>query len=1220
MKFHNFKPYAKYGLFLMLVISLAGTASAATGHSGGIALSWDDAMSVNPCYENIQLFQKYNATCTINVNSNDLSTYAGATTNLSALHNTYGWEVAAHGYNHEDAVAYLNNYTSDVWLNQEIIPNIKALTGYGYPYSFAYPYGSRNETTDALLAQYFRTLRTSDFDTMNDSAFVNATPAVYYKWDDTPLVYGVEIDDNTGVSLESIKSGIDYAIQNEYVLVLYGHTITPTVTGDYQTSTSKLEEILNYTYQKGGKFYHLGELGNSSWVQPSIPSNVTGNVTANFTVSKDNVVVGENVTFVDYSVNQTSELLDFGDGSTSTTADVTHVYTAPGTYTATLTAINSVSNDSMTRIITVVTGHNGGIALSWDDVENIDPCYENLQTFNKYNATSTVNLNSLSGIPQSRKDNLTALHNNGWEIAAHGYNHVDSVVFLNNHTSQELLDQEITPNIAELRGYGYSVYSFAYPYGSQNDTTDALLAPYFRTLRTTNFGTVNVNESAAYYKWDNATLVYAIEIDDQSNVSLESIKYGIDEAIKYGYVLVLYGHKITPTVTGEYQTSTSRLDSILNYTYQKGGKFYHMGDLGNSAWVQPSIPSDLIANFTVSKDNVVVGENVTFVDYSINQTSELLDFGDGSNSSTANVNHAYTAPGTYTATLTVRNGTSSQSMSKTITVVTGHKGGIALSWDDVQNVDLCYQNINMFKQYNATCTMSVNKLSGWGEGTINNLTALHNNGWEIAAHGYNHEDPIAFINAHNSQEWLDQEILPNIAETTGYGYPYSFAYPYGNRNETTDALLAPYFRTLRATAWIGTNNINQTPEAYYKWDNAALVYGVEIDDQTGASLESIKYGIDDAIKYGYVLVLYGHTITPTVTGDYQTSTSKLDSILNYTYQKGGKFYHMGDLGNSSWVQPSISYNVTANFISNPTTGFAPLNVAFTDTSTGLPTSWSWDFGDGATSTEQNPTHIYSAAGTYTAKLTVSNANSTSSKTAPIIVDRKSNPSSGGGGGGGGSPEPAKNIEVKELSQAFVTNGKSVQFNFTKNATCVVYLGFDAKKTAGKTTAIVEQLKNKSTLVSGLPEGEVYRYFNVWAGNSGFASSKNIDNPVICFKVKKSWLQNQNIDQNSITLNRYSDKKWEKLPASLSGEDSKYLYFTADVPGYSFFAITGKTNTTPEKTETELQPDDSDNSEDMENISSEANQKSGEKENTGMPGFEIVYGVAGLLAVFLYIRR
>jgi PGF-pre-PGF domain-containing protein len=1219
MKFHNFKPYAKYGLFLILVISLAGTASAATGHPGGIALSWDDEMCIDPCYQNLELFQKYNATCTMNVNTNDLSTSEQSTkNNLNSLYSA-GWEISAHGHNHVDSVEDLKNYTSAEWLDKEIIPNIVQLKGYGYPvYSFAYPLGSRNETTDALLAQYFRTLRSSEYATMGGQN-VNETLDAYYKWDDTPLVYGVEIDDNSGVSLESIKSGIDYAIQNEYVLVLYGHTITSGTPTEYQTSTSKLEEILKYTKEKNGTFYHMGELGNSSWVQPSIPSNVTGNVTANFTVSKDNVVVRESVTFMDHSVNQTSELLDFGDGSTSTTADVTHVYTTPGPYTVTLTVTNDVSSQSMTKTITVITGHQGGIALSWDDVENIDPCYENLQTFNKYNATSTVNLNSLSGIPQSRKDNLTALHNNGWEIAAHGYNHVDSVAFLNNHTSQELLDQEITPNIAEITGYGYQVYSFAYPYGSQNDTTDALLAPYFRTLRTTNFGTVNVNESAAYYKWNNATLVYAIEIDDQSNVSLESIQYGIDEAIKYGYVLVLYGHKITPTVTGDYQTSTSRLDSILNYTYQKGGKFYHMGDLGNSSWVQSSIPSNVTANFTVSKDNVVVGENVTFVDYSVNQTSELLDFGDGSNSSTANVNHAYTTPGTYTATLTVKNGTSSQSMSKTITVVTGHNGGIALSWDDVQNVDLCYQNINMFKQYNATCTMSVNKLSGWGEGTINNLTALHNNGWEIAAHGYNHEDPIAFINAHNSQEWLDQEILPNIAETTGYGYPYSFAYPYGSQNDITDALLAPYFRTLRTTNF-GTVNVNESA-AYYKWDNARLVYAVEIDDQSNVSLESIQYGIDEAIKYGYVLVLYGHSITPTITGDYQTSTSRLDSILNYTYQKGGKFYHMGDLGNSSWVQPSISYNVTANFISNSTTGFAPLNVAFTDTSTGLPTSWSWDFGDGATSTEQNPTHTYSSAGTYTVKLTVSNANSTSSKTAPIIVDKKSNGgSSHSSGGGGGSPEPAKNVEVKELSQVFIANGKNIQFDFTKNATCVVYVGFDSKKTVGKTTTIAEQLKSKSTLVSSLSEGEVYKYFNVWVGNSGFASSTNIDNPTICFKVEKSWVQDKKIDKDSITLNRYSDKKWEQLPASLFGEDSKYLYFTADVPGYSFFAITGKTTATPEKTETEIRPDDSDNSEDMENTSSEANQESGEEENTGMPGFEIVYGVAGLLAVFLYIRR
>ena len=39
-------------------------------------------------------------------------------------------------------------------------------------------------------------------------------------------------------------------------------------------------------------------------------------------------------------------------------------------------------------------------------------------------------------------------------------------------------------------------------------------------------------------------------------------------------------------------------------------------------------------------------------------------------------------------------------------------------------------------------------------------------------------------------------------------------------------------------------------------------------------------------------------------------------------------------------------------------------VAFTDESKGVITSWNWDFGDGKTSTEQNPIHIYSNPGQY----------------------------------------------------------------------------------------------------------------------------------------------------------------------------------------------------------------------------------------------------------------
>jgi|GEM_PF-529725 len=71
---------------------------------------------------------------------------------------------------------------------------------------------------------------------------------------------------------------------------------------------------------------------------------------------------------------------------------------------------------------------------------------------------------------------------------------------------------------------------------------------------------------------------------------------------------------------------------------------------------------------------------------------------------------------------------------------------------------------------------------------------------------------------------------------------------------------------------------------------------------------------------------------------------------------------------------------TAAFSANRTSGAAPLTVAFTDTSTGGPTSWAWDFGDGATSTEQSPAHTYAAAGTYTVGLTVDNAAGSDTRT------------------------------------------------------------------------------------------------------------------------------------------------------------------------------------------------------------------------------------------------
>lgn len=77
----------------------------------------------------------------------------------------------------------------------------------------------------------------------------------------------------------------------------------------------------------------------------------------------------------------------------------------------------------------------------------------------------------------------------------------------------------------------------------------------------------------------------------------------------------------------------------------------------------------------------------------------------------------------------------------------------------------------------------------------------------------------------------------------------------------------------------------------------------------------------------------------------------------------------------------------ANFTGTPLTGNATLSVAFTDTSTNTPTSWAWDFGDSGTSTSQNPSHNYTAAGNYTVELDATNAagTDTEAKVAYVTV-------------------------------------------------------------------------------------------------------------------------------------------------------------------------------------------------------------------------------------------
>jgi PKD repeat protein len=118
-------------------------------------------------------------------------------------------------------------------------------------------------------------------------------------------------------------------------------------------------------------------------------------------------------------------------------------------------------------------------------------------------------------------------------------------------------------------------------------------------------------------------------------------------------------------------------------------------------------------------------------------------------------------------------------------------------------------------------------------------------------------------------------------------------------------------------------------------------------------------------------------------GDGAYSTSR-DSV--HTYNKAGNYnvsLTVKNEANKNTKTKSNYINVgtatttqkpVASFWGSRTSGTAPLTITFTDASTNTPTAWNWSFGDGTTNaTIKNPRHIYSKAGTYSLKLTATNA-------------------------------------------------------------------------------------------------------------------------------------------------------------------------------------------------------------------------------------------------------
>jgi len=221
-------------------------------------------------------------------------------------------------------------------------------------------------------------------------------------------------------------------------------------------------------------------------------------------------------------------------------------------------------------------------------------------------------------------------------------------------------------------------------------------------------------------------------------------------------------------------------------------------------------------------------------------------------------------------------------------------------------------------------------------------------------------------------------------------------------------------------------------------------------------------------------------------------------------------------------------------------------------------------------------------------------------------------SSGGGGGGGGtSGEDFYNIVLSETDRQSVYKNSHISYRFDLEGNIIKHINFTALKSAGTVAAKVEILNNTSTLVRTPPPDEVYNNLNLWVGNAGWATKRNIADATVVFKVEKSWITENNIDESSIALYRYSDDTWYELVTMKIAEDANSLQFEAETPGFSAFAVTGK--------ELEREPGGEGIIAEP-TVTAEKTPAPTPTEKKGIPGFSLFAGFSVLLIAVQLLRK
>ena len=389
----------------------------------------------------------------------------------------------------------------------------------------------------------------------------------------------------------------------------------------------------------------------------------------------------------------------------------------------------------------------------------------------------------------------------------------------------------------------------------------------------------------------------------------------------------------------------------------------------------------MAADFSATPTTGIMPLEVDFTDESMGSpTAWSWDFGDGGTSTAQNPSHTYVGAGTYTVTL----------------VATGECGPDTFTRTDYIVVDLPPPPV---------ATFSADPLSGcapldvsFTDGSTGDITSW---AWDFGdgvtstqQHPTHTFGPGNFlvqltvtgpggIDSHSESISVVEPVAADFSASVtagpapldvdftdeSTGSPTAWSWDFGDGGTSTDqnpshtyAAAGTFTVTLVATGECGPDTFTRTdyivvdlppaPVAAFSGDPISGCGPLEVTftDESSGDITGWEWDFGD----GDASTDQNPVHTYTYSGDF-------DVQLTVTGPGGSDFI-------TEVAYVSVTPDVAADFIATPTTGTAPLAVDFEDLSGGSPNSWYWDFGDGGTSTDQNPSHTYTTAGTYSVML------------------------------------------------------------------------------------------------------------------------------------------------------------------------------------------------------------------------------------------------------------